>query len=685
MRFLSLSLAAALSLSPAAVLAAGGGGAAGAEQPKPVPGFDVANLDKACKPCDDFNKYANGGWIAANPVPAEYPTWGTFNRLRDQSLNDLRSILDDAVKMTDAPKGSNEQKIGDFYYSVLDTKTRDAEGLKPLAPWLSRIDAVKDVQSLQETLAYLHTYNIDAAFGVGAAPDFKNASMNVAFAGQGGLGLPDRDYYTKDDEKSKSIREAYVKHVARMFELAGADAAKAAEHAKVVMAIETRLANASLTNVELRDPSKSYNMLDAAGRKQLSKNLDWERYFTNVGLPAIDKANIAHPVFFAELDKMLVEVPVDQWRTYLRWRVIDNLSGALTTDIETQAFEFGGRTLSGTKEQAPMWKRAVRAVNGNLGDPLGQVYVKRYFPPESKRRMTELVNNLKLALRDDLNKLDWMSDETRKQALAKLEIFAARIGYTDKWKDFSRLEVDRGAYAANAMRSRYFAFVTDIEKVNKPVDKSEWSYGPQTVNASYNPFTNTITFPAGILQPPFFNPTADDAINYGAIGAVIGHEMTHGFDDSGSQFDSAGNLRNWWTEDDLAKFKSRAKCIESQYDAFTIGDGTHLKGKLVNGEAIADLGGLKVAWLAYQKSLEGKPKPADVDGFTHEQRFFLGYAQVWAANHTPQFELLQTNTDEHALPRFRLNGTLANFPEFHKAFNCKAGDPMVRADLCTIW
>lgn len=685
MRFLSLSLAAALSITPTVCLAAGGGGATGAEQPKPVPGFDVSNLDKTCKPCDDFNKYANGGWIAANPVPAEYPTWGTFGRLRDRSLTDLRQILDEASQNPKAAKGSSEQQIGDYYYSVLDTKTRDAAGIRPLAPWLKRIDAVSDARSLQETIAYLQTYNIDAAFGVGAFPDFKNASMSIAFAGQGGLGLPERDYYLKDDEKSKGIRAEYVAHVARVFVLMGVDAAKAAEHAKTVMAIETRLAGASLTNTELRDPSKSNNMLDAAGRKALTPNFDWERYFTNVGLPGIGTANIAHPKFFAELDRMLVEAPVEQWKTYLRWRLVDNTADSLTTAFDTENFNFNAKFLSGTKEQAPMWKRAVRATSGSLGDPLGQVYVKKFFPPESKRRMTELVGNLKVALRLDLDKLEWMSDATRKQALEKLEAFSAKIGYPDKWKDYAKLEVDRGAYGSNAMRARHFAFNRDINKVNKPVDKDEWGYGPQTVNASYNPFTNNITFPAGILQPPFFNPTADDAINYGAIGAVIGHEMTHGFDDSGSQFDSKGNLRNWWTEEDLAKFQARAKCIEEQYAGFKLDDGTPLNGKLVNGEAIADLGGLKVAWLAYQKSIEGKPRPADVDGFTHEQRFFLGYAQVWAATHTPQFELLQTNTDEHALPRFRLNGTLANFPEFHKAFGCKSGDPMVRAEQCNIW
>jgi putative endopeptidase len=383
---------------------------------------------------------------------------------------------------------------------------------------------------------------------------------------------------------------------------------------------------------------------------------------------------------------MLADVPVESWKTYMRWRLVHDVAGALSTPFETENFNFYGRTLSGTKEQQPLWKRAVGATNGALGEAVGQIYVKKYFPPESKRRMKELVKNLEAALRDDIQNLDWMSDATRKQALAKLDAFTDRIGYPDKWKDYSKLEVDRGAYVLNNLRAGQWQFEYDIHRVNQPLDRTEWGMTPQTVNAQYNPFRNDITFPAGILQPPFFNPDADDAVNYGAIGAVIGHEMTHGFDDQGAQFDAEGNLKMWWTEEDFAKFQARAKCVEDEFTSFTLADGTHLKGKLVNGEAIADLGGLKIAWLAYQKSLEGKPKPADVDGFTNEQRFFLGFAQVWAATHTPQFELLQTNTNEHPLPRFRLNGTVANMPEFFKAFGCADTDKMVRAkDRCQIW
>ena len=685
MRILSLPLVAAMSLSPTICLAAGGGDAAPKPASTAVSGFDRGNIDSTCKPCDDFNQYANGGWIVKNPIPAEYPSWGTFSQLRDRNLEAVHTILDSAAKNTNAPKGSSEQKIGDYYYTVLDTKTRDEVGLKPLAPWFERIDGIKTSTNLQGTIAFLQTYNIDAAFGIGSLPDFKNSKMAIAIVGQGGLGLPDRDYYVKDDDRSKQIREQYVAHVAKMFELAGANAAQAAANAKVVMAIETRFAGASLTNVELRDPSNSYNVMDPAQRKALTPNFDWDGYLTTAGLPGLGTMNVAHPKFFKEFNAMLADVSIDDWKVYLRWRVLDNLADTVTSAIELENFNFNGKVLAGTKEQSPLWKRGVRATNGALGEAVGQVYVKQYFPPESKRRMKELVKNLELALADDIKTLDWMSDETRKQALAKLTAFTDKIGYPDRWIDYTTLEVDRGPYVNNAIRSRSFAFKREINKVNKPVDRAEWGMTPQTVNAQYNPFNNDITFPAGILQPPFFNPEADDAVNYGAIGAVIGHEMTHGFDDQGSQFDADGNLKNWWTEADLAKFKARAKCVEDEFTSFALPDGTHLNGKLVNGESIADLGGLKIAWAAYQKSLAGKPKPADIDGFTNEQRFFLGYAQVWAATATPQFELLQTNTNEHPLPRYRLMGTVSNMAEFQKAFGCKSGDKMVRADACTIW
>jgi putative endopeptidase len=687
MRVGIVSLVLCFTLGPTSALASGNG--AGSPTPPANPkGFDVSNLDTTCKPCDDFNKYANGGWIARNPIPGEYPSWGTFVALRDRTLEQLHGILERASKAGGA-KGSIDQKVGDYYHSVMNTALSDAEGAKPIAGEIARIDSVKDMAGLQSALARVHALNVDAGFGVGAFPDFKDSARNIAIVGQGGLGLPERDYYFKSDDKSKQIRDAYVRHVAKVFELLGHDAAKATAAATTVMAIETRMADASMTNVELRDPSKSYNPLTGEQRKALTPNFSWDRYFVAIGTPDLASAsvNMAHPKFLAEFDKMLVEVPIQDWKTYLTWRLADELSATLSTPFVNENFDFNERLLKGATEQPPRWKTAVRSTDGAMGDLVGQAYVREYFSPESKARVREMVKNLTVALRESIGKLDWMEESTRKQALGKLDAFVDRIGYPDKWKDYSALQVDRGPYAANALRVREFAFRQQMAKAGKPVDMAEWNMSAPTVNASYNPFRNFITFPAGILQPPFFNATADDAINYGAIGAVIGHEITHGFDDSGARFDAQGNLRNWWSEKDLKNFEGRAQCIVDQFGSYTIGDGTHLKGKLVSGESIADLGGLRIAYRAYKKSLEGKPRPADVDGFTAEQRFFLGYAQVWAANAKPEFERFQTETNEHPLPRFRLNGTLVNMSEFREAFGCKVGDGMVRPDgeRCEIW
>jgi putative endopeptidase len=677
MRFLSILLAAVLPLAPSLCLAAG---------PGSVKAFDTANLDTTCKPCEDFDKFANGGWKAKNAIPAEYPAWGSFEILHERNLEALHQILERAAKVTNSPKGSNEQKIGDFYFSVLNTQLSDTEGVRPLAPFFARIAAIKDVAGLQDTIAHLHTYSVGAVFDTESGADLKNSKQTIAYVSQGGLGLPDRDYYLKNDDKSKGVRDAYLNHVARMFELTGDEAAKAAAGAKTVMAIETRLAGASLTNVELRDPDASYHMMGPEERAKLAPNIAWDRYLSQVGI-SDSRIDVAHPKFFQEVDKMLGDVSLDDWKTYLRWWLVHSLAGTLSTQIADENFNFNGRILTGAEKRPPQWKQAVRATDASLGEILGQVYVKEHFTPAAKQRMLELVRNLKVVLREDLVGLEWMGDATRKQALAKLDSFADKIGYPDKWQDYTLLEVDRGPYVLNALRARLFAFKYQIGKVGKPVDRAEWGMTPPTVNAGYNPLNNDITFPAGILQPPFFNPDADDAINYGGIGAVIGHEMTHGFDDQGSRFDAEGNLKNWWSEADLKNFKTRAKCIEDQFSAYTIQDNIHLNGQLVAGESIADLGGLKIAYAAFLKSLEGKPRPKDIDGFTPEQRFFLGYAQVWAANHRPEFERLMVNTNVHPLEKFRLNGTVANMPEFQRAFNCKPGDPMVRAAeaRCEIW
>ncbi len=650
-------------------------------------GYDLSSMDKNTSACSDFYQYANGGWLQKMEIPPAYSSWGSFNVLNEYNRKVLREILDEAVKKTNAPKGSADQKIGDFYASCVDEAKREAEGMKPLVPELARIDQIKDLKEVQAEIAYLHRHGVATLFGYGSLPDLNNSSMVRAAAGQGGLSLPNRDYYTKTDEKSVQLREDFAAHVANMFQLIGETPEQAAKDAQTVLAMQTRLAQNSRTPIELRDPTTQYHMMNAAQLKELTPNFSWDDYRRNLGAPTTGDVNVAHPEFFQAVNKMLPEVSVADWKTYLRWHLITAAAPSLSSKFELENFNFFGKTLEGRKEQLPRWRRCVSATDTSLGEVLGQVYVARTFTPESKARMQAMVNNLIAAFREHLQKLDWMSDATRKQAIAKLDAFKQKIGYPDKWIDYSRLEVSRDSYLANVLRSSEFEQTRDYNKINKPVDRTEWGMSPPTVNAGYNPLNNDISFPAGILQAPFFNANADDAINYGAIGAVIGHEITHGYDDQGAEFDLMGNLKNWWTEADKKNFDKRANCIVTQFDAFEVEPGLHMQGKLVSGESIADLGGLYVAYDAYMKSLAGKPRPADIDGFTAAQRFFLGWAQVWAQKDTPQVARLQAQSDPHPLSRFRVNGPLSNMPQFAEAFQCKAGDAMVRPEKerCQIW
>jgi putative endopeptidase len=650
-------------------------------------GFDTSRMDTTVAACNDFYQFANGNWLKATQIPAAFPSWGSFNVLNENNRNTLHEILEEAAKNATAKAGSVEQKIGDFYATCMDEQKREAEGAKPLAPYLARIDKVRDAKGVESEVAYLHKEGIPVLFGFGSGPDFKNSSMNIGNAGQGGLSLPSRDYYTDTDDKSKQLRDAFVHHVSAMFQLLGDAPAQADREAQTVLAVETRLAENSRRPAELRDVEKQYHVMSVADLDKLTPHFSWEDYFAGLGLPKTLQINMQHPEFFQAVDKMLTEVPVADWKTYMRWQLLNAAADALSSKFETENFNFYGKTLQGRKEQLPLWRRCVSATDNNLGEALGQEYVKRAFTPEAKRRMQAMVNNLLSAFRDRLEAASWMSDDTRKQALAKLAAFGQKIGYPDKWIDYSRLNVTRESYAANIIRASEFQQWRDLNKIGKAVDKTEWGMTPPTVNAYNNWLRNEIVFPAGILQPPFFNPAADDAVNYGAIGAVIGHEITHGFDDEGANFDLAGNLKDWWTPADKKNFEGRADCIVKQFDAFEVEPGLHEQGKLVSGESIADLGGLTVAYHAYQKSLEGKPRPADIDGFTPEQRFFLGWAQVWAEKATPEYERLIAKNNEHPLSRFRVNGPLSNMPEFAQAFQCKAGDPMVRpeADRCQIW
>jgi len=660
----------------------GGGNASGPA----AHGVELTILDKTCKPCEDFYHYASGDWLAKNPVPAAYPSWGRFNELAERNRELLHQILEQSAANTQASTGSNERKIGDFYASCMDEKQINAAGASPLIMEFVRINAVQSVRELQSEVARLQGLGVRALFNFGSTQDAKNSSTVIGGADQGGLGLPDRDYYTKADDKSKQIRQQYEEHVAKMLALAGDDGAKAASEAKAIVELETRLADASMTRVERRDPEKIYHKMNRSDLRALTPNWSWEDYFQEIGYTNIDSVDVTAPKFFETMSQALQETPLDTWKTYLRWHLVNSTAPYLSDTFVDEDFNFKGRVLQGTKELLPRWKRCVSATDRQLGEALGQIYVQKYFPPEARARALEMVNHLIEALHDDLQTLPWMGPATRKQALAKLAAFTRKIGYPDKWRDYSDYAVDRGQYALNQMRGAQFEFKRDLNKIGKPVDRTEWDMTPPTVNAYYNPEMNEIVFPAGILQPPFFDRNADDASNYGAMGAVIGHEMTHGFDDEGRKFDAQGNLRGWWTPEDEKNFNERAACVEKQFDNYAVQDDIHENGKLVLGESIADLGGLNLAYRALRKAEKGK-KPALIGGFTADQRFFLAFAQIWASNDRPEFERLMVNTNPHPLGRFRAIAPPSNMPEFARAFGCKEGDAMARpsAIRCQIW
>jgi putative endopeptidase len=649
-------------------------------------GVDLTILDKTCKPCDDLYHYAGGDWLAKNPVPAAYPSWGRFNELAERNRELLHQILEHAAANTQAAAGSNEQKIGSFYASCMDEKQVNADGTKPLDTEFKRIEGLRSKGEVQAEVAWLQGKGIGALFVFGSTQDAKNSSQVIGGADQGGLGMPDRDYYTKTDDKSKELRQQYEEHIAKMLVLAGESDARATSEAKAIVELETKLANASLTRVERRDPEKTYHKMSLSELRALTPNWSWDDYLGQIGYSNVDSVDVSAPRFFETMSQALRDTPLETWKEYLRWHLVNSAAPYLSDPFVEENFNFNGRVLQGTTELLPRWKRCVTATDRQLGEALGQIYVQKYFPPQAKARALAMVNHLTAALRDDLQALPWMSPATRKQALAKLDMFARKIGYPDKWRDYSAFTVDRGSYVLNQMRGAQFEFKRDLNKIGKPVDRTEWGMTPPTVNAYYNSEMNEIVFPAGILQPPFFDPNADDASNYGAMGAVIGHEMTHGFDDQGRKFDAKGNLRDWWTPEDEKNFNERAACVEKQFDSFAVQDDLHENGKLVLGESIADLGGLNLAYRALQKAEKGK-KPALVGGLTADQRFYLSYAQIWASNDRPEFERLMVNTNSHPLGRFRAIAAPSNMPEFATAFDCKEGDAMARpsAIRCQIW
>jgi putative endopeptidase len=646
-------------------------------------GFSESNLDRSCKPCDDFNQFAMGGWMKNNPIPAEYPNWGSFTMLADRNQTVLRGILEDAAK-ANAAAGSNQQKIGDFYSSCMDTAAIEAAGVKPLAADLAAIAKVGSAAELQPLIARLQQTGAGYLFRFNATQDLDESSQVIAEINQGGLGLPDRDYYTRTDEKSAQLRKDYQAHIAKMLVLAGDSEEKASTEAKTVLELETALANRSMSRVQMRDPHAVWHKMTLPQLKGLAPGWAWEAYFRQRNAPEFSSINVSQPDFFKEANRLLAALPLDDWKVYLRWHLLHASANELSDPLVQENFNFFGTKLSGTRQLQPRWKRCSQSVNRNLGEALGQVYVEKYFPPEAKAHARVMVMNLIGALKSDIPALNWMGPDTKKAALEKLEAFQIKIGYPDKWRDYSALTVDKGSYPLNERRAIAFENGRELNKIGKPVDRGEWQMTPPTVNAYYDATMNEIVFPAGILQPPFYDPKADDAVNYGGMGAAIGHEITHGFDDEGSQFDAQGNLREWWTADDRKNFDQRASCVEAQFNGYEVEPGLHENGKLVLGESIADLGGLAISYAAYEKSIEGK-RPPTLGGFTPEQRFFLGWAQVWGANLRPENARLMANSNEHPLPKFRTNGPLSNLGIFAQAFGCKKGDAMVRETVCKIW
>ena len=680
---LSLSITAALAAcqKPAEPAAAAAKPAQAAAELPPLAGFNVADLDTSKNACVNLADFVNGKWLAANPVPSDKTSWGSFEMLDERSVAASKGIAEAAAANTSAT--GIEKLVGDLYATGMDTAKVEAAGIAPMQPMLDRIAALKTPADIAQYLRDEFAAGRGEVFSFGAEADFKNSSQKIGYAFQGGLSLPEKAYYLEDgpDGKYKAIREAFIQHVSKQLQNAGVAAADAGTQAKDVLAFETRLAKASLSPIELRNPENQYHYVTIADADKASPNFKWSEFFKANGVQA-DGFSLSQPKFFAEFDKMLVEVPLAQWQAYLRVNAIDGMAPYLADKFNDERFDFYSRTLRGQKDQKPRWKRVMDTVENTAGEALGQLYVKQYFPAESKAAMETLVGNLSQALKARIEGLAWMSPETKAKAMDKWASFTPKIGYPDKWRSWEGLATSRDGYVQNVLAAAKFNHAYEMAKIGKPVDRSEWGMSPQTVNAYYNPLMNEIVFPAAILQPPFFDLKADPALNYGGIGAVIGHEMLHGYDDQGSQFDASGNYNNWWTKADRDGFESRTAKLVKQFDDYVAIDGLHVKGQLTLGENIADLGGLNVAWDAYQKALADAGKSGDdkIDGYTENQRFFMNWATVWRRGFTPDELKVRLNTDPHAPANFRAIGAPSNMPAFATAFGCKAGDPMVRAE-----
>ncbi len=651
----------------------GDGGSNTVETQQLVSGIDQTNMDKAVRPQDDFFEYVNGTWLRETEIPGDQTSAGGFRELRENARQDVLVIIQDLSTQTDVSHGSDEQKVADLYNSFMDTVRVESAGIAPLKPELDAIDALTDKTDLSTYMAHARQIGGGGPFIPYIGIDAKEATRYALHIWQSGLGLPDRDYYFKDDERSVELREGYVAHVAKMFELA--EWQDPAGSADMLMALETRLAGFHRTNVDNRDTEKRYNKFAMSDLSDLGQGVDWSAYFKASGVAEEKDIIINQPDYIEGFNQVFSETSLADWKTYLKWNLLNNYAGTLSSGLDDQNFEFYDKTLSGQDLQRPRWKRGVDTVNGSLGEVIGKVYVKKHFTPEAKDRMVELVENLRTAYGEAISGLEWMSPDTRRASLEKLARFTPKVGYPDIWEDYSRLDIRQGDLVGNLMRANEFQWIINREKLGEPIRKHEWGMTPQTVNAYYSPSRNEIVFPAAILQPPFFNMAADDAVNYGAIGAVIGHEMGHGFDDQGAKYDGDGNLRNWWTENDLAEFKARTDRLVAQYAEYHVFDDLAVNGELTLGENIGDLAGLTIAWRAYHNSLGGKPAPI-IDGMSGDQRFFLGFGQVWRYKATEEAARNRVATDPHSPPRFRVLGTLANMPEFYETFDVKEGDAM---------
>ena len=645
-----------------------------AEQPKKevTPAIELGNMDTTINPADDFFRYCNNNWMTNNPIPEEYSTFGAFTEIDQRNEKLIQGIIEEASQDLSATQGSVAQKIRDFYNAGMDSLAINARGYSELEPFFEMIGNVTDKAQLAELMGKLHADGIGGFFNAGGSSDPKNAEMVIMHLYQGGLSLTDRDDYLK--EETQEMRDKYVEHVAKMFELTGTDAAAAADKAKRILALETQLAKNSMSRVERRDPDKTYNMRTLVELQKTTPNFDWNTYFKNAGAPMIESLNVGMPDYIAAMNKIILNTDLETIKDYLRWKVIHGSASMLSSDLDSENFNFYGNYLYGQEVQQPRWRRVLDATSGCLGEAIGQLYVEKYFPAEAKARMMELVGNLRVALGERIKNLDWMSDETKAKALVKLDAFNVKIGYPDKWKDYGKYEVTPESYFANVHRAIRFENERDMAKIGKPVDKDEWFMTPQTVNAYYSPEMNEIVFPAAILQPPFFNMDADDAINYGGIGVVIGHEMTHGFDDQGCKYDEKGNLNNWWTEEDATKFNERTAQLAKLFDEFNV-RGYQINGKLTLGENIADLGGLNVAWDAYQMTDEAKANQS-IDGFTPAQRFFISYGTIWRNNSRDKYLERQVVTDVHSPAEARVNRTLGSMPHFYEAYEIPEGTKM---------